>query len=352
LMEPRFLIKTHAQVSNPGIFSVLICKCTSADKGTYPETIARRLAELFQQERISFKAAAKFAVLMAEKLGFLSDNMAWTWKGHVIHVALAKVGKTEASPTSDFLRVPFSELERALYLRYYLEGEGAIIFKIMEALRQYGSLTMGQIGARIQDMFQEIYQAYMSMLPGVRGRERLKLALERLHRERYKPGTVPHKVRPHVQPLIDLGILTASDEEAVEPVVVNGSLTSDIFVDEYSDLTGFERAIQQERYFTVISRLLGIQGVTYHVEVHRGFLRAALLEGYRKLRSSSTGMAHLNSLWDWVCLDLLVSQRVIIERDMARRQIEALFHEVRHGVRYHVDYRGMPTYVILEEKAW
>ena len=43
-MKPRVILKTHTGVRRPGIFSVLVARCTSATQTAYEEDVIKRLA--------------------------------------------------------------------------------------------------------------------------------------------------------------------------------------------------------------------------------------------------------------------------------------------------------------------
>ena len=115
-MEPRLIIKTHSEVSKPGLFSILISKCSYADKSSYPEVVSKRLYELYEENGQPFnKLAAKFVVIMAQRFGFLRENMIWGWRGHVINGVLQYLNKTENENINLFLEL--TKLEKIIYLK-------------------------------------------------------------------------------------------------------------------------------------------------------------------------------------------------------------------------------------------
>ena len=139
-MEPRLIIKTHSEVSKPGLFSILISKCSYADKSSYPEVVSKRLYELYEENGQPFnKLAAKFVVIMAQRFGFLRKNMIWDWRGYVIHGALQYLNKAENENINLFLEL--TKLEKIIYLKYYLETDGAVILQLAKRIKEYNEIN-------------------------------------------------------------------------------------------------------------------------------------------------------------------------------------------------------------------
>ena len=135
-MDPRFILRTHTGSLKPGNYSILISNCTSPDRRSSPESVARNLGIMLENN--SKSSIAKFTVNNASGknrgFGFLLDNMLWTWKGHVINTALSVLKKVELEDTEPFLG-ELTLLERVLYLRYYLETEGALLLKLAHIIK-------------------------------------------------------------------------------------------------------------------------------------------------------------------------------------------------------------------------
>jgi len=352
-MEPRFLIKTHAQVCAPGIFSILICKCTYPDKSAYPDVVAGRLADIYKRQSRAFKAAAKFAVLMALRFGFLRDNMTWTWKGQVLNAVLQKVGKAANDDIESF-ETDYSLPERLAFLRYYLETEGAIILQIAKRVAERGELKKKDLFQEIRSIFEEIYEGYLALHASSRGRKDLKDKVRRIKADSYNEGTLPHKVIPHIQPLVYLGVLErcGNGEEVYRPVSLGELSTVEVLVQELKDFRVMETRFSSSDYFAVVSRLTSPNAVRYQESAHSLMLRNSLILGYSYMRSPTTGMVSIDSLLDWSCIDMLADHNIEVTRAQVQSYLDGQYKNCPSSLRFHVDYRGKPAYVILDEASW
>lgn len=90
-MKPRIILKTHSGVRRPGIFSVLVARCTSATKATYQEDVVKKLAKEFKDVPREYLKGASFGergaafhtVWMSKphQLGILTSNLFGPRKG-------------------------------------------------------------------------------------------------------------------------------------------------------------------------------------------------------------------------------------------------------------------------------
>lgn len=344
-MEPRFLIKTHAQVSHPGIFAVLIERCTGPERASNADRVARNLADALASDDHQFKAAARFTVLMAQQFGFVRRNMTWDSNGFVIHAALSRIGKTGSQLPPQLDAYAYSLHERIAYLRYYLEADGAVIWSLLSRLAGGSPLTRQAIGEQIQDIFIEIHEDYLLFMDDTRARTRVRASLARLRRERYKPGTVPHKVGPHIQPLVDLGVLEESKSMELVGVGGKGVRGPSRLLSLVDSLASLERLFAKEEYFSAVAALLVDQPNPFEPSQHDELSAASIRDGYRWMKSDTTALAHVDALCDWVCVDLLATHGLLLERNEVRRQLREWNRDGR--VRFDVDHRGHPAFVAL-----
>ncbi|OQX55001.1 MAG: hypothetical protein B5M53_04905 [Candidatus Cloacimonas sp. 4484_209] len=351
-MQPRFIIKTHTKSLRPGNYSILISKCTSPDRSSYPENVEKRLAEFLE------KSVAKYTVLVATKknrgFGFLLDNMIWSWKGHVINTVLKYIGKSSYDKSAYF---ELSKIEKIAYLKYFLETEGALILKLAEKFIDRKEITYSYLKNEIQNIFREIYEGYMDIAPDFRSRIKIREQLKETQRRiksrehTYDQGTLAHKIKPHIQALSDLQLLTIekeNQEEIYKPVIYNGISPFAVFYKKLANFKKMEEIFSNDGYFSLIAEALNLRPIKYSPKMHEKTLRLAFTWGYEVMRNKTTGMADIEALIDWSCIKLLSEENVLI----TRRDIEEFLNEMRKvnpsSIRYHVDGKGRIAYLILE----
>ena len=353
-MLPRFIIKTHTEALRPGNYSILITKCTFPNKGAYPESVEKRLSEFLG------KSVAKYTILTATKknrgFGFLLDNMIWSWKGHVINAVIQYLNKH-----SDDTSVYFSleRIERIAYLRYFLETEGALILKLAERFAIEGKLTYSYLKSDIRNIFREIYEDYHDMAPDFRSRIRIKEMFKETQRrlkrkeQGYDPGTLAHKIKPHIQALSDLHLLSIDKkdgEEIYKPYLYKGVSPFDVLIETLCNLKQMEElfSTSTDGYYSIIAQALNLNPNRYFAEIHEEILKQTFLYGYKIMKDKVTGMADIDALIDWSCIKLLSEENVLA----TRKDIEEFLHKMRQinpsSVRYHVDGKGRIAYLILE----
>lgn len=357
-MLPRFIIKTHTEALRPGNYSILITKCTFPNKGAYPENVEKRLSEFLG------KSVAKYTILTVTKknrgFGFLLDNMIWSWKGHVINALIQYLNKR-----SDDTSVYFSleKIERIAYLRYFLETEGAFILKLAERFTTEGKITYSYLKNDIRNIFREIYEGYSDMAPDFRSRIRIKEMFKETQRrlkrkeQGYDPGTFAHKIKPHIQALSDLQLLSINkkdSEEIYEPYLYNGVSPFAMLIEELYNLRQMEKlfSTSTDGYYSVIVRALNLDPERYSAETHEEILKRTFLYGYEIMKDEVTGMADIDALIDWCCIKLLSVENILVTREDVEKLLDEMRKADPSSVRYHVDGKGRIAYLILglEEK--
>lgn len=350
-MDPRFLIKTHTGALRPGNYSLLIAKCTFPNKGAYPENVARKLSQFLGESVAKYTLVA--ATAKHRGFGFLMENMIWSSKGHVINAVLKHLGK-DSDNVQDYLAL--STMEKIAYLRYFLETEGALILALSKRFMEKGALSYAYLKDNIQNIFEEIYESYIDMAPDLRSRVRIKeMLLETKRRKRsvervYDPGTLPHKIRPHVEALLDLGLIVEKREPSTYylPALCGGTTPLAVLWQKLGGFRRMEEVFSNDGYFPLIAEMFNITAIPFLVHMHGDELRRALFYGYSMMRDNVTGMADIDALVHWSCIKLLCDQSILV----ARRDIQHLLTAMRESdpssARYHVDGKGRISYLILK----
>jgi len=360
-MEPRFIMKTHTGALRPGNYSILISNCTYPDRGAYPEIVAKSLESSLRElpsegieleEKRGKKSIAEYTVRLAGRknrgFGFLLDNMIWSWKGHVINTVLSYSNKTAQEDISVFLKL--DNLEKIAYLRYFLETEGALMLKIGERIREKGETSYSYLKENIQGIFQEIYEGYFDASPDFRTRVRVREMLKGMREQMksrdktYDKSTLSHKIKPHIQALKDLGILSI-EERKDDEIYKSAALCT--LSKELLDIPQMETAFSNYGYFELIAKLLNLEPAEYDPDKHRELVEKTISYGYSVMKDKVTGMADIDALIDWCCIKMLSKDNILI----GKQDVEGFFDEMRKqdpaSIRYHVDGRGRIAYLIL-----
>jgi hypothetical protein len=355
-METRIIIKTHTECLRPALYSILILRCTSPTQSAYPRKVEADLSHILSQQGISGqgeerKAAAKFAVYIAHRhLKLLGAKMAWDWRGQALAAILEKTGKTRDTDPQKL-----NELrpeEQFIFLKYFLEADGAVICGLSAVLAQCGRVTNQMMYDRIEEIFSRIYDAYLSLASDFRERMQVKAQLREIEKqikgESRKRSTLPHKVLPHMQALVDLGVLhEAIDRRTYEPVQYAGHSSVAPLGELFDHLDEFEKVFSEGNPYRLIAATYGLSTRDASIEADWDVLTSTISKGYALLEDPTTATAHMSALADWTCVSLLAEHRLLISPRGVNEALKELARREPSSVRFHVDYSGEPAYVIL-----
>jgi len=243
-------------------------------------------------------------------------------------------------------------MERIAYIKYFLETEGALFLKLSQIFRERGHMTYTSLKAEIKKIFVDIVEGYIDIASDLRARMRIRETFRDVLRQKkgYDRNTLPHKVKPHIQALSDLGFLSieVDDQEETYKPTVHGTVSPLCVLGErLESLSKMESVFSNDGYFPVIAAALDIDAAVYSAEPHEEMLRRTLAWGYDVMRAEVTGMADIDALVDWARIKLLSEENILA----AREDILDYFSEMRRlnpaAVRYHMDGTGKTAYVIL-----
>jgi hypothetical protein len=348
-MEPRFIIKTHTEALRPGNYSILITKCTYPDKGNYQEVVLKRLKEWIKEE-----STAKFTILLSTEknrgFGFLLNNMIWSWKGHVINTVINYLGKNHNNDLASLTEL--TKLEKICYLRFFLETEGAIFLKLADRFTKTGELSSLYLRDNIQDIFKEIYQEYIDIAPDFRTRIRIKEMFGEMKSKRpYDKSTLAHKIKPHIQALADLGLLSVDKKDgeySYNPINIGKTSTFAIIQNKLNNIQNMESMFSNDDYYPLIAEIYNLTPIPYS-EDQSNLLKDTISFGYNAMRNPVTHMADINALIDWCCIKMLSEHSILVEKS----HIESFLNKVRKispsKIQYHVDGKGRVAYLVFQE---
>jgi hypothetical protein len=351
-MQVRLLLKTHYQIGKPGIFSVLLTKCTSPSQSTYPEVISDRLAKIDFETIAVNKESAKFAVVMAQAFGFLTKNMFWDNKGRAIAILL---DDTPRSVPPDYLRLTLTE--KILYLKYYLEADGAVILEICKGLKEKGRMSRQVLLSTdfIDHVFVDIWETYRQLTTDLREKVQLKESVRKLKLQPYTKKTRLHKTLAHIDPLVDLGLIERLEEKneiSFRPKTHNSFTPIDVLVDALKTVENMETYFSKSRYFSLISKLYNIKAAEYDPKDHAEILKKMIFSTYQKARTEPSKMASIAVMSDVIGAKLLADKAVIIDRPQFEAELDSLRAELKRGVYFHVDMQGRKAFVVFDDKLF
>lgn len=359
-MQPRLLFRTHYQVEEPAYMEFLIKHCTSATQSTYAEVVATRLKKEIEkrcQTRFNI-AASRYAVDLARALGLLTPNNTWTEKGHLVNL-VAEVDDGEPEE-----QVSLNPAEKLLHFRLFFEADGAAFVLIGRYLKEHRSLahSKAMTSSFVEDMFIEIFSAYLSMTNNTADRVALRNEIDRLRSRGYagRTGlgkTRQHKLRIHMQTLYRLGLVQRLNGPNgiiyCLPEKTNDNKTGlEILLCEVPDLPTLEKRIVAREWPEIASRALGIS-YTVSTEVgaeYRDYVLSLLVLFYQRIMSQGTPICSLPTVIEAIQIFALIERGWLLEYDEVLESIAIEQKESPRNIRFHVDRRGRPAFIRLSEQ--
>lgn len=354
-MRPRVILKTHSGVRRPGIFSVLVARCTSATQPVDPGNLIKNLAAEFKHvsrdslkgARLGEHGAAFHVVWMArpEQLGFLSSNLFWSWKGHVIRILNDCDADTEIST---FLEL--SPAEQVIYLKYYLEGDGAILMSLARELLARGGLTEDALVQTdlLERSLQGIWNEYLDLTTNITERVRLR---EKLKRQRYDTTTRRHKTYPHLIPLEDMGLVVRDKvhgRDVFTPAICNSRTPLQTIVEAFPTIKDLETSIEQSKHFSILAEVMFPDHRRFSQREDLAVLVRTAIESYRAMRMGGAVIHPIDAITDICYAQMLLRQQVLVTRSDIDSVLIQLQAQHPKEVRFHVDRLGRPAYIVVD----
>ena len=359
-MQPRLLFRTHYQVEEPAYMEFLIKCCTSATQSTYAEVVAARLKKEIEercQTRFNI-AASRYAVDLARALGLLTPNNTWTEEGHLVNL----VAEVDAGEPEEQLSL--TPAEKLLHFRLFFEADGAAFVLIARYLKEHGSLvhSKAMTSSFIEDMFIEIFSAYLSMTSNTADRVVLRNEIDQLRSRGYagRTGlgkTRQHKLHIHMQTLYRLGLVERSDGPdgiiyRLPEQTTSSKAGLEILLCEVPDLLTLEKRIAAREWSEIASRVLGIPYVdpTELREEHRKDILLLLVLFYQQVMSQGTPICPLSTLIEGIQIRTLTERGWLLRYDEVMNLIGDEQKKSPKDIRFHVNRRGQLAFVKLSEQ--
>ena len=356
-LKPRVILKTHTGVRRPGIFSVLVARCTSPTNPGNQTTIARRLAIEFKHVpskdlggvKLGERGAAFHVVWMArpQQLGFLTSNLFWSWKGHVLR-ALSHAD--EYDDPREFLQL--NPAERLIFLKYYLEGDGAILIALAQELVSRGQLTERDLVRTdlLEERLQDIWSQYLKITTHISERVGIR---RRLQQQRYDPTTRRHKTYPHLAPLEDMGLVVRDKVEGLDvfyPLVVDGRSLLKRLVEGFPSVWDLETSIARGEHYAVIAGAICAKYRRPSLQNDTPAITKAIAKSYHTLGVNGVVLHSIDAIADLCFAKMLCADGLLVTRKDIDQNLTSLQSEYAKEVRFHVDRLGRPAYVVISNE--
>ena len=356
---------THYQVGHPIYFGFLIHSCTSPVESKSKERVIHDIHKTLGNHKYQCsREAAKFLVRMAQNMGFLELNNIWTWKAFVIDYfeKLDEINRCHEKTKISSLT------KRTVYLKYYLEADGAFLIRFAREVLENGEnglrkYTIRYTDKAVEPIFKDVINGYLTIEKDFRKRVQLRNFSDWVNVKGYEKKVRIHKGFPHLDPLVDLDILHYDDKERKYlPKFVENLNVSEIFLKNFPDIKSLEGIFLFEEgnskkagdygvkcgYYKRVAELYDIPFHEYSRN-DRKIISEEIEKAYSKVRDKVTGLASIRTIKDIVCTSVLVNHEVLCEWPDVDVVLKELKKEKGANLRFHVDRKGEIAYLVLSE---
>ncbi len=331
---------------HPFYFTVLVEDCTKPREATPREALIdlayKKLFDIAKTYGVGWtKKAAEVLVRLAVELEFLHDHLHWNAKAYVIN-AMTKSRTQVDSPG------------KLVYLKYLLEGDGAILVHLVRELKSLKELERsaflnGRGWERVLDKMCEDYLS-MALDPGEKHWIR---RIRDYARKGYAKHTREHWFNPRAATLVDLGIWSRQDEGRIryQPAQLNDVDMVERFVSVFDSVRSLDSIFSSAGdFFGRAAKLYQIECPRIDVDSDIGVLSTAILRAYEACRDDAYRLADLAAIKDIVSLTLLRDKRAVCEGRDVDRAIQKMRAASEKDIRYHVDDWGRPSYLVVTQQ--
>jgi len=246
-----------------------------------------------------------------------------------------------------------------MYLKYYLESDGAFLIHFARKVLDENGLskhTLRYTNKGVEPIFENVLNEYLAIENDFRKKVQLENFSKLLQRGGYQSKVRIHKAFPHLDPLVDLGILDYdSKKRQYLPKMPEGSMTK-TFLQKFPDISSLEEVFLLEEGVKKTSsgyyeRVAGLYNVSYRKFSRKdnGIISNEITKIYSKVKDKVTGLASIKTIKDIVCTLVLVNHRVLCEWSDIDEVLKEFKLEKGVNLRFHVDRAGEIAYIVLSE---
>ena len=351
-MEPRLVIKTHKRIDRFGYFSLLVARCLPDVYPTDSRAVAGRLIELLEGTRDGIKVAAKFAVFMAQRFGFLSDDMRRPWRGVVLAGMQSYLNREDSTDPSVYFDL--ASIEKLLYCKYLFEADGAVVLGVAERIARDGEVRLSEMRATIDETFRSIYRTYKELEPMLHLRVRLQERLRRVQAGQYDQAEVDHKIMPHLGFMEDLGLVGRKAAADADEVIWTGNRINEVgahqvILREIPNIEALERIIEEGRSMISSATVLGLRFRGYNRDGDKAILESVVLDCYRRMRDRTTGMLQMEALCDLAGAIMMIEHAIAVAGQDIERTLLAYQKNHPYTLSFQVGFGGKDTLVVIRD---
>ena len=345
-MQPRLVFRTHYQVDEPAILRYLVQRCSSAVRSAYDETVASKLSALLRRSGKDFnEAAGRYAVDLAHGLRLVNEQNAWTPHGHLLALV---AGSDDAATWADAL--PLCERERFVFLRIFLEHDGAALLWLGRYVNEHGSIpnSDGDWNDLAQRLLLETYESYLRLTVPIGERVGLRSEIDRIRRKGYRGKSGAHKLFVHLQTMLRIGLLERAEPSGLRRYVsrksaVRGPLHA--LLEHVSTVEDLEQVARSGAWMDVAAMSLGIAGNAGSEPLQWPIVVTL----YKRLMATGVAVCPLSTLIEAFQVEIAVSAGNFVPYSDVLEQMQLAQKNRLRDVRFHVDRRGRPAFIKLSD---
>jgi hypothetical protein len=228
-----------------------------------------------------------------------------------------------------------------------------------DGLRKY---TIRYTDEVVEPVFRAVIEEYLTIERDFQKRIQLKNFLELVKKRGYQSKVRIHKAFPHLDPLVDLGVLYYNSESREYlPKVMEDKNVSQAFLEKFPDIRSLEgiflfedgdfaRAAKsygiKSGYYERVAGLYGIPHQKFSQE-EQEIISEEIVKAYSEIRDEVTGLASIKAIKDIVCTHALLDHGILCEWPDIDNALKDLKKKKGTNLRFHVDRKGEIAYIIL-----
>jgi hypothetical protein len=339
----RMVLRTHQSASRP-IHLVLLCCVYGGDDP--PRNLARLRRRLLEEAGSETpypmeRSAPTFYAEWARAMGLLTRGWSLTGRGK----AVAWLGCR--TPTRAPKEVPPDVA--AILLKYYLEADGALMLRLLRIVyeRELDQAEFTRDDS-VEQTILDVLNSYLSLEPNLRERTRLKQQIRTVeNRGRgYKRETRPHKIGPHLIPLVDFGLISREMTATGSHFFATRPQRARIgpFLTAIQSVEDLEESVHSSSLTGLVGRLLGTR------DKQALEIGPALAEAYEAVSEEVGGLAELatlrDAIWAWS-----IGREVLLSPSTIDEFIQERVHAMPRLMKFHVDRRGDVAFIVIDDAA-
>jgi hypothetical protein len=340
-MQPRVVYRTHYQVDEPALISMVISECVSAIQTTYDEVVAERLVRSLARTGKSLnRAAAGYAVDLCHGLSVVSPQNNLTDRGLLLKLLALENTDRQWDESLDL-----SLSEQMAYFAIFLEADGAMLRYLLARACTEDQLppTGTDWNELARDAFTAIFTDYAAVTGSTAGRITIRQDLDRLKQRGFTGKSGSHKLFVHLQTLYRLNLLERKNGSTRRYIVGHVDTRKPCnFLQRVPDVMALERIVKDRTWLEVGN------GTAFNPGLNRmESLPALLVDGYRRIMSLGVSLSPLSTLTDWVRIKAYLAGRIVSYEDCVT-ELESLQKRHLREIRFHVDRGGRPAFIKID----